>query len=147
MTLASSSGLVDPIINIGLLSEEPDALTVAEGYRMINRFLTASPWQNYIESPFTKLPALTTDAGVIEYARKFASVMRHYQGTAAASRVDSDVGVVNPDLTVKNVKGLRVVDASVFVSNYILDIQDMFAHLHIISPSLSLAIPRLLFML
>jgi choline dehydrogenase-like flavoprotein len=40
----------------------------------------------------------------------------HPVGSAAMTAKNAGFGVVNPDLTVKGVKGLRVIDASVFVS-------------------------------
>jgi choline dehydrogenase-like flavoprotein len=39
----------------------------------------------------------------------------HLVGSAAMSAPDADYGVVNPDLRVKGVTGLRIVDASVMV--------------------------------
>ena len=56
--------------------------------------------------------------------RANALVVNHVSGTVAMGKqADAPVkgaGAVNPDLTVKGVKGLRIVDASVVVSYHAL---------------------------
>jgi choline dehydrogenase-like flavoprotein len=47
--------------------------------------------------------------------REQASTMFHPVGTASMTARDAVSGVVDPDLKVKGVEGVRVVDASVFV--------------------------------
>lgn len=48
--------------------------------------------------------------------RAGASSVFHPTGTAAMSPKGADWGVVDPDLKVKGVEGLRIVDGSVLVS-------------------------------
>lgn len=57
-----------------------------------------------------------SDADIDAYVREQASTMFHPVGTASMSAWDAEWGVVDPDLKVKGVEGVRVVDASVFVS-------------------------------
>jgi hypothetical protein len=49
---------------------------------------------------FSISASLTIDKIAVDDERKFASAMRHYQGTAAASMFDN-LGVLSPDLMVK----------------------------------------------
>ena len=67
-------------------------------------------------SPFGGLSA-TTDADIDDYIRGIASSVFHPVGTAAMSRSSSKSGVVDQNLLVKGADGLRIVDASVFVSD------------------------------
>ena len=61
----------------------------------------------------------TTDAEIDAFIKANALVVNHVSGTAAMGKTGSTgkgSGVLNADLTVKGVVGLRVVDASAFVS-------------------------------
>ena len=84
----------------------------------VQTFISASPWAGFVIGPVGDLANATTDAEKAALARKLAVVFSHPAGTAAMSPVGATWGVVDPDLTVKGVKGLRIVDASVFVSPF-----------------------------
>jgi choline dehydrogenase-like flavoprotein len=66
------------------------------------------------------LPAanITSDGDLDAYLRSVASPFLHGVGSAAMSAPDAGWGVVNPDFRVKGTNGLRIVDASIFVSHY-----------------------------
>ena len=57
-----------------------------------------------------------TDDELEEYIRIWTGTIHHMVGTASISSWDAQGGVVNPDLSVKGTHGLRIIDASVFVS-------------------------------
>jgi len=59
---------------------------------------------------------MTTDEELDEYIKATVGGALHPVGTVMMTSKDSDWGVVDPDLKVKGVQGLRVVDASIFVS-------------------------------
>ncbi|KAJ7626733.1 GMC oxidoreductase-domain-containing protein [Mycena rosella] len=74
---------------------------------------SAPTWQNYILAPFGDLANATTDAQVEECIRNHATTIFHPLGTAAMSHPDSSGGVMNPNLLLKGVTEIRVVDGSV----------------------------------
>lgn len=79
-------------------------------------------WSGYIKGPFGKAfaDALTGNDTLTEsYTRAIALSAFHGVGTASMSPVNANWGVVNPDLTLKGAGGVRIVDASVFVSHII----------------------------
>lgn len=84
-----------------------------EGIKAARRFVEAPAWNNYIIS---RLSNATTDSEIEAFARASASTLFHPVGTAAMSSRNAPYGVVDPDLTVKGLAGLRIVDASVLVS-------------------------------
>ena len=57
----------------------------------------------------------TTDDLLDEFIRNNAGTAAHPVGTASMSSRNASYGVVDPDLKVKGVAGLRIVDASVLV--------------------------------
>ena len=58
-----------------------------------------------------------TDTDIDNYIRGIASMVFHPVGTAAMSCSSSQSGVVDQNCLVKGADGLRIVDASVFVSD------------------------------
>jgi choline dehydrogenase-like flavoprotein len=70
-------------------------------------------WSDYILS---LVDTATTDEELNQFIRSSAITVSHGVGTAAMSPKGAEYGVVDPDLRVKRVSGLRVVDASVLVS-------------------------------
>lgn len=80
------------------------------------RFLGGPAWKDYILSPAGSFVNATTDALLDAYARESTFSTAHPVGTAAMSPKGAKYGVVDPDLRVKGVSGLRIVDASVLVS-------------------------------
>ncbi|THH16396.1 hypothetical protein EW146_g4235 [Bondarzewia mesenterica] len=70
----------------------------------------------YVIGPYGDLAAAETDEEIEAYAAANTATFNHPLGTASmgqAGEPELGKGVVNPDLTVKGVKGLRVVDGSV----------------------------------
>ncbi|KAI5885846.1 alcohol oxidase [Schizophyllum commune H4-8] len=110
ITINSSDPFAAPLIDPRLLSEPIDLLMVREGIKVGQQFVQARAWDGY----FVKaLQDLETDEEIEEYVRENTVSFFHPVATAAMSPADADWGVVTPDLLVKGVKGLRIVDASV----------------------------------
>jgi choline dehydrogenase len=106
----------NPLINLGCLSTDFDIAAIREGMKSALRFIGAKAWEGYVSSPVSNITTATTDADLEAYARANAAPNYHVVGTASMSSRDANYGVVDPDLLVKGVKHLRVVDASVWVS-------------------------------
>ena len=83
---------------------------------MAKRFLTAPVWKGYILNPVGGLENTTSDAALDAFVHAMSTSSSHLIGTAGMSARDASYGVVDPDLRVKGASGLRVIDASVFVS-------------------------------
>lgn len=84
-------------------------------------FFSVPAWDKYIIGPTPALAAaMESDDALDEYIRTAGIVTEHVVGTASMTAEDTSYGVVNPDLLVKGVAGLRIVDASVLVSFFFL---------------------------
>ncbi|KAJ8516145.1 hypothetical protein ONZ45_g6499 [Pleurotus djamor] len=112
LTLKSSNPWDDPIIDPGFLTSPLDVRLYREAYKAVRRFISAPAFDGYIIGPYGEAGA-SSDDEIDAYVRKYTTSVWHPVGTAAMSPVNSNSGVVNPDLTVKGVSGLRVVDASI----------------------------------
>ncbi|KAJ8516164.1 hypothetical protein ONZ45_g6506 [Pleurotus djamor] len=112
LTLRSSSPWDDPIIDPGFLTSPLDVRLYREAFKEVRRFISAPVFDGYIIGPYGEAGA-STDDEIDAYIRKYTTSVWHPVGTASMSPVNSKEGVVNPDLAVKGVSGLRVVDASI----------------------------------
>ncbi|KDR68216.1 hypothetical protein GALMADRAFT_146462 [Galerina marginata CBS 339.88] len=113
LTIQSSSVFDHPSINPNYLFSKPDMDIFVEAIKAGKRFLTAPAWKGYLGTPFQDAANLTSESDIQNYIRSKAISLRHPVSTAAMSKYSDKGGVVGPDLLVKGVDGLRVVDASV----------------------------------
>ena len=102
-----------PFIMHGYYTEEDDVRSGVAGLRMVLDFVRAAPLSRYAETP-NMAPASDSDADLELHMRQFCQTIYHPVGTC---RMGADAGaVVDPELRVRGVEGLRVVDASVMPS-------------------------------
>ena len=87
-----------------------------EAVKSARRFVTAPAWNGYTTGRFTGANA-TTDDEIDAFIRSTAGATYHAVGTASMSPKGAPWGVVDPDLRVKGVVGLRIVDNSVVVGS------------------------------
>ncbi|KZT22398.1 GMC oxidoreductase [Neolentinus lepideus HHB14362 ss-1] len=113
VTINSTNPFVQPIINPNLLGTDFDVYVAVEAIKSARRFANASAWADYIVGPYETWANATTDAEIEAYARRTATSIWHAVGTSTMSPRGASWGVVDPDLRVKGVSGLRIVDASV----------------------------------
>jgi choline dehydrogenase len=116
----SSRGTVDivssdprdrPRIAPNYLSHEDDLRKLVEGLRILRRIAAQSPIAAYIDQEIQPGPAAMSDADLAAYCRASAVTTFHMAGTC---RMGADAAsVVDPQLRVRGVQGLRVVDASI----------------------------------
>ncbi|KAJ7843418.1 aryl-alcohol oxidase [Mycena olivaceomarginata] len=77
------------------------------------RFIEANAWQGYVLGSLNNITSETSDADQEIFARAKGAPNYHIIGTASMSPKGANYGVVDPDLLVKKIQHLRVVDASI----------------------------------
>ncbi|KAJ2926548.1 hypothetical protein H1R20_g10543, partial [Candolleomyces eurysporus] len=118
--LASSNPFDAPLLDPNYLSHPFDMEAIIEGIRIAKRWYTGPAWDGFLTGFLGPDPDNSTQPrGEFENAFK-ASVdgFLHPVGTAAMSPAGSKKGVVDSQLKVKGLNGLRVVDASAIVGQY-----------------------------
>ncbi|KZV68609.1 GMC oxidoreductase [Peniophora sp. CONT] len=117
ITLASLDPLDKPVINPNFLSAPIDVDILREGIKAARRFVSAPSFANYIVAEFGDFAAAQSDEELEVFARANGDTVDHVVATVPMGRagcMEAGCGALNPDLTVKGTKGLRVVDASAF---------------------------------
>ncbi|ESK92800.1 aryl-alcohol oxidase [Moniliophthora roreri MCA 2997] len=111
LKLSSSNPFDPPLIDYGFYTSDFDINAQVEAMKMVQDFLSLPQFQGIIQGPFGGLANATTDQEKAAFARANPQVFSHPSCTASMG----PGGVVDSRLKVKGVKGLRVVDASVFI--------------------------------
>lgn len=109
--IASSDPSVNPRIEPNYLSAERDRKTVVEGLKMLREIYRQPAFRDLWEEEIVPGASITSDAELLDAARRGGGTVYHPVGTC---RMGSDEdAVVDPQLKVRGVEGLRVIDASV----------------------------------
>ncbi|KAI0640466.1 aryl-alcohol-oxidase from pleurotus Eryingii [Trametes meyenii] len=115
VTLNSTDPFDPPVINPNFLSTPFDIAAMRRAIRSVQRFASAPAWRGFLTGPAADFANvnISDDAQVDAWARAHTSTIWHPVGTARMGPYGEMGSVVNPDLTVKGTRGLRIVDASV----------------------------------
>ncbi|HTV51037.1 MAG TPA: GMC family oxidoreductase N-terminal domain-containing protein [Steroidobacteraceae bacterium] len=111
--LRSADPLQPPAIQPNALSSPEDIAEVYEGARVLRRISGAAPLKDVIEQELQPGPAVLSEQAVLEDFRQRAGSVFHACGTCIMGP-DPHRAVVDAQLRVHGLAGLRVVDASVF---------------------------------
>jgi choline dehydrogenase len=111
VTLLSTNPLDTPRIVPNYLSDEFDRMVIRKGFK-IARLVTAQPdLSRYSHGEFWPGPSVSTDLEIDRVIRTNGTTIHHPVGTCKMG-ID-ETAVVDGELRVRGVEGLRVVDASV----------------------------------
>ncbi|KFB09006.1 GMC family oxidoreductase [Nitratireductor basaltis] len=109
--LASADPLAAPLIHQNFLASPRDWASLRAGFRVARDLASQPAMKPFIEAEFFPGPDCQSDEEIDEHIRKTCITVHHPAGTC---RAGTDArAVVDPQLRVRGVEGLRVVDASV----------------------------------
>jgi choline dehydrogenase len=102
-----------PRIALEMLADPRDVADLAAAGRMARRIMQQDPIAAHVKAEIAPGPDVESDEAWEDYLRRTTDPTYHPVGTCRMAKV-AEEGVVDPRLKVHGVKGLRVVDASVF---------------------------------
>ncbi|WP_433057854.1 GMC family oxidoreductase [Dactylosporangium sp. CS-033363] len=111
VSAASGNPAEPPVIEPGYLTDARDLDTLMWGFRQAERLAGTAALRPFVGEPMAPYAGLRDDEGLADEIRRHAETLYHPVGTC---RMGNDPGsVVDPELRVRGLTGLRVVDASV----------------------------------
>ncbi len=111
--LTSADPATHPAIDPRYLSEEDDGRVIIAGLRLARRILEAPAFAPYRGVEVDPGPDVRSDEDLLAFIRRRGETIYHPAGTCRMGAVGDPASVVDPELNVIGVTGLRVVDASV----------------------------------
>jgi choline dehydrogenase len=111
LRLRSTDPRWKPAIDAGYYTDESDMDAMLAGVKVVQEIAARSPLSRYIDRPFLPGPDVTGDDALREVTRAATETLYHPVGTCAMGT--GEEAVVDPELRVRGIDGLRVVDASV----------------------------------
>ncbi|HZF17599.1 MAG TPA: GMC family oxidoreductase N-terminal domain-containing protein [Steroidobacteraceae bacterium] len=112
ITLASPDPRRPPVINPNLLSDPADLVPTLAGLRLSRRIIAAPAFARYRAVEVQPGPAALDDAALAEHVRQTSYTVHH--PVSSCRMGTDDRAVVDPELRVHGIAGLRVADASIF---------------------------------
>jgi choline dehydrogenase len=100
-----------PRIFLNILSERRDVETLIAGLRIARKVFETSPMADEIDHEMAPGKDVQSDAELEAYLRRAAMVSHHPVGTCAMGH--GETAVVDPQLRLRGIAGLRVADASI----------------------------------
>ena len=109
--IRSADITVAPEIQPAYLSNPEDANIVCEGLKFARTLFSHEPLARYVVKETIPGPEAVDDEALIAYARANGQTVFHGAGTCAMGT--DDAAVVDSQLCVRGIQGLRIVDASI----------------------------------
>ncbi|THW55089.1 hypothetical protein D6D20_09745 [Aureobasidium pullulans] len=114
VTINSSNTADAPIINPAFLTHPHDLTLAITAFKFARHLVSTSSMHSAIIEEVIPDPAVRTDAEIIAYLRHLVATFYYASCTCKMGRRNDSMAVVDSKARVIGVKGLSVVDASVF---------------------------------
>ena len=109
--IKSADPTVYPSIQPNYLSDPLDREVIVAGLKWARKIAAQPALRPYVQGGLMPADTLTTDAELLDYARNNGATIYHPVGTCQMGH--GTRAVVDPQLRVHGIEGLRVVDASI----------------------------------
>jgi choline dehydrogenase len=108
---ANADPLASPLIDYDFLDNEADWKVMERSYEITRDIAQAKAWDGLIGEPVRPNAALSDEQRIREFIRKFSDTVYHPVGTCKMG--NDEMAVVDSQLRVHGIEGLRVADASI----------------------------------
>ncbi|KAL9621212.1 MAG: hypothetical protein Q9160_004345 [Pyrenula sp. 1 TL-2023] len=115
--LTSPDASVKPALDFRYFTDPEgyDAATFVYGMKAARRIAQEAPFKDWITREVAPGPSVQTDEALSEYARRVAHTVYHPAGTTKMGNLEKDeFAVVDSNLRVRGLEGIRIADAGVF---------------------------------
>ena len=111
--IASNDPLAPPIMQANYLSTEHDRTTLITGLRLARKLAATRAMAPFVAGEYRPGPDVTTDDGLLEFAKNTGGTIFHPSGTAKMGPASDPYAVVDAKLRVHGIAALRVVDCGI----------------------------------
>ncbi|AJG23450.1 choline dehydrogenase [Cupriavidus taiwanensis] len=111
--IRSLEALEPPRIQCNYLSTETDRRTTVAGVKFARKVAATEPMAAYMKREYRPGPNVRTDDEILQFCREYGTTIFHPSGTAKMGSADDPMAVVDGELRVRGVEGLRVIDCSI----------------------------------
>jgi choline dehydrogenase len=111
LKLKSPDPMAPPAMHPNYLATETDRQTIVDGLKLGRRLLSTPDMRHFISGEYIPGEGVQSDDELLEYAKQYGGTVFHPTSTC---KMGSDaMAVVDAELLVHGMQGLRVVDASI----------------------------------
>jgi choline dehydrogenase-like flavoprotein len=112
--LRSADPAAKPRIRTNSLSEPEDVASFVASVKLAREWAHTAPLTEATGREFYPGPDVVSDEDIETWVRSHLELLYHPSGTCRMGAASDDQAVVDPELRVRGLDGLRVIDASVF---------------------------------
>jgi choline dehydrogenase len=112
----SKNAFDKPIIQPNYLTHETDQKSLVGGMKLARQLFRTPALARFVEAETSPAPDLESDDELLDYARQMGTTVYHMIGTARMGPATDPMNVVDAQLRVHGLDGLRVADASIMPS-------------------------------
>jgi choline dehydrogenase len=113
LRIRSTDPTDSPAIEPRYLAEQRDRNTLVAGIRMLREIYAQPAFRQLFDVEMLPGPDAKTDAQLLDFARHAGGTVFHCVGTCRMGDANDPTAVVDPQLRVRGIERLRVVDASI----------------------------------
>ncbi|CAN5259496.1 GMC family oxidoreductase N-terminal domain-containing protein [soil metagenome] len=111
--LSSASATDKPIIEPRFFTDPSDVEAMVEGIKIVRKLAATEPFASMLDGETVPGERASSDAELSDYVKRFAGTIYHPVGTCKMGPASDPMAVVDSQLRVRGIDGLRIGDVSI----------------------------------